>query len=292
MDRGFRRRVAAFVIIAIVTAAMVWVYMHKNQHSRSRLTLIIPENAFWFYDFQTRQIEEGRIQGEIPYFDSLKALVPNMAILSQAKDRGEYGIDGHSDIILFENQDGWFACIAITSEPRMLEYLKNKIADSIAEKPVDQGNFYLSKSTKRNIYFAFKHKACMFYVPSDSTENGAKALDALNKIFSPKAKSVMGNKTVEQLYEQNNDVVFWSTKASGPRTHGVRFSNGTAVFSWPDLKPGAQEPSPLLFFKSAGLNLQETDVEKLLKPNNSITSNTYLNLTFRTIYQYLKPFTK
>ncbi len=292
MDKAFRRRVYAFIIITLVTAGIVWIYMHKNQHSRSRLTMLVPAGSHWYYNFQTRQIEDRKIQGAIPYFDSLKLMIPALQALAPAKDRGELGIDGHSDIILFETEDGWYACLALTSEPRMLEYLNNKVPAAIMEKPSDQGNFYLAKAVNHNLYFAFKHKACMFYVPMDTANNSGKAIDALKKIFDPKAKSLMGDSGLNQLYDAESDVIFWNKTGNGVPSHGVNLAQAQAKFIWPGLQAGKQAPSPLLFFKNAGLNLQESDVDKLLKKNNSLAANDYLNLTFKTIYQYLKPYTK
>ncbi|MBL7812786.1 MAG: hypothetical protein JNL57_11230 [Bacteroidetes bacterium] len=293
MDKGFRRRFIALGILSLVTCGIVWVYLHFNQHARSRLTLLVPENAHWFWHFQTRQIEDRRIQGAIPYYDSLATLVPTLGALSPASDRGEYGVDGHSDMLIFANDFGWYALLSVTSEPRLKAYIETKIPKEMLNPVKDEGTYFYTHGRNRNIYLAFKHKALVFYVPSDTVSAGEKALQGLKLIFDPKLKPMIGNTQIQKIYDAGNDVVFWARPNVGfPLTHAVNLSQGMAEFTWYGQAKGSSTPSPLMLFSAAGEKFSASDVSAYLDTKNQMKSSVYLNLTFRTIYHYLIPFRK
>jgi hypothetical protein len=144
------------------------------------------------------------------------------------------------------------------------------------------------KSKTRNLYFAYKHKACVFYVPYDTTANTVAAEQALQSVFTQRDSSIYNNQKLQDLYDKDCQLVYWA-EGSG---HGVNLSADRAQFYYTDSARMKQPLSPLYLFSKSGINFSEQDIDRLLDKNNRIKSRDYLNQTFRVMYYYLKPFVK
>lgn len=292
MTKGFRRTAFSLIIISLVTALVAAVYLYFNFNSRSNLPLIVPGNVHWFYHFQTREIKK-EAKGQPPaYFDSLIKTVKKLPVLASIRDAGEPGLALYSDMLLFRNDDGWFAGLTVSAETRLKQFCGGLQQQGLTGALIERPGFFYLRSRTRHLYFAFKHKACVFYVPADTAQSPAKSEAALSAIFREQKAPLMNNKALQELYNADCQVVFWNNQKSGLLSHGVNLSNPLAVITWKGQKPGSSSPSPLSLFAAAGQPYQEQEVGRLIDRQNRMGSNEYLNQTFRVITQYLKPFTK
>jgi len=299
MEKGFRRISFTLIILSLVTAGIAGVYLWYNFNARSALTVIVPENAYWMYHFQTKKTEKSVAQlvskGQMssapaPFMDSLRMAIQGLPVFSAVSDPAEPGLTVRSDVVIWQNPDGWFLALSVSSEPRLKEFCSAKIGTDLAGKLMDEGAYYWLKAKNRNIYFAFKHKACVLFIPADTAENAQKTEEALNKIFNPKAKSLMENTEVQKLYDTEGSIIFFSSDPDFGFSHAVLFDKPSATFIYTDRNEKNVKPSPLFLLKKAGIEYNENDIGKLMDKNNRITPSEYLNQTFRTAVKYLKPF--
>lgn len=290
MTKGFRRTAFSLITISLVTALVASLYLYFNFNSRSNLPLIVPGNVHWFYHFQTREIKK-QAQGQPPaYFDTLIRTVKKLPVLASIRDAGEPGLALYSDMVLFRNDDGWFAGLTVSSENRLKQFCGSLQEQGFTGALIERPDCYYLRSRTRHLYFAFKHKACVFYVPADTAQSPEKSEAALSAIFREQKNPLINQKALQELYDADCHVVFWNNQQGGPLTHGVNLSKPMASFTWKGQKPGSSAPSPLSLFSAAGQKYEEQDVSRLMDRQNRMGSNEYLNQSFRIITQYLKPF--
>lgn len=207
-------------------------------------------------------------------------------------DPTEPGLSVYSDVVLFENAKGWFAAISVKSEEKLLQFCRNSAATGMANEVKNAEKFYYLKAKNRHIYFAFKHKAAVFYIPSDTTVSGSVAGETLAPIFSENPDNILKNEKVQELYNQDCQVVYYSSASEFGLSHGIQLQQPMAKFIYQGKKPGSVNPSPLMLFVRAGSTYGDAELEKTITKNNQIGSREYLNQTFKTVCQYLKPFQK
>ena len=290
-DKGFRRRVLTLITVVLITAGVVAVYLAYGVHSRSNLPLIVPKNAKWFYHFQSRQVDEAARQSADSrplYYDSFYYTLIKLPVLHNAKDAGQPGIYLMTDLVLFADDKGWYAALTVTSEEKLNAFCRDKVPSDLIHAPIVRPEFTYVKSKTRNLYFAYKHKACVFYVPYDTTANTVAAEQALQSVFTQRDSSIYNIQKLQDLYDKDCQLVYWA-EGSG---HGVNLSADRAQFYYTDSARMKQPLSPLYLFSKSGINFSEQDVDRLLDKNNRIKSRDYLNQTFRVMYYYLKPFVK
>lgn len=287
-DKGFRRRVITLTVVVLLTAGIVAVYMAYGIYSRSNLPLIVPKNARWFYHFQSRSVDEVARKSAYSrplYYDSFYYALINLPVLHNVKEAGQLGIYLMTDIVLFADDKGWYAALTVTSEEKLNAFCRDNVPAELIEKPVEKPEYTCVKSKTRNLYFAYKNRACVFYIPADTTVNIGAAEEALKSVFTQKDVSIYNNQVLQNIYDQDCQIVFWG-KGLG---HGVELSGEFAQFRYPK-RNDKPTMTPLYFFKKAGVNYTESDVERILTKNNQIKSREYLNQTFRAMYYFLKPF--
>jgi len=290
-DKGFRRRVITLISVTLVTAAVVAVYLAYGVHSRSNLPLIVPKDANWFYHFQSRSVDEAARKSADSrplYYDSFYYTLVKLPVLHNVKDAGQPGVYLMTDIVLFSDDKGWYAAFTVTSEEKLNTFCRDNVPADLIEAPVNKEEFTYVKSKTRNLYFAYKHKACVFYIPSDTAADVAFAEQALREVFTRKDSSIYNVAALQELYDRDCQIVFWQ-KSTG---HGVQLSGDFAQIYYTDSARNKQPVSPLYLFSKAGLKYGEADVERMLDKNNRIKSREYLNQTFRAMFYFLKPFVK
>lgn len=299
MEKGFRRIALTLIILSLITAGLAGVYLWYNFNARSSLPVIVPENAWWMYHFQTRKTEKSvsalARQGKIPpkpaaYADSLRRVISSFPIFTGVSDPAEPGIAVRSDVVIWQSSDGWFLALSVVSEPRLKEFCSARLGTEITGKLLENERYYWLKARRSNMYFAFKHKACVFFVPADTSENAQKAEAALNRIFDPKARNILENKTLQDLYDSEPDIVFLSNEAKFGLSHSISFDNAFATIYYPGRTDDKSAPSPLFLFKKAGVEYSEDQIGNFIDKQNRITTTEYLNQSFKTAVQYLKPF--
>ena len=290
-DKGFRKRVLALIIIAMVTAAVVAVFLSYGVHSRSNLPLIVPQNATWFYHFQSRKGDEvTRKSSDMRpvYYDSFYQALIKLPVFHNVKDPGQPGIYLMTDVVLFSDEKGWYAAFTVTSEEKLSAFCKDNVPADLVELPIVKPEFTYVKSKTRNLYFGFKHKACVFFIPSDTVQNSIAAEQAFLAVFTPRGSSIYNVDALQKLYDQDCQIVFWADNSG----HGVNLLGEKAQFFYSDTARMKHPLSPLYLFNKAGINYAENDIGKLLDKQNQIKSREYLNQTFRAMYYFLKPFIK
>ena len=288
-DKGFRRRAAVLIIVVLITAATVAIYLAYGVHSRSNLPLIVPKSASWFYHFQSRSVDEATRKSTDSrplYYDSLYYTLLKLPVFHNVKDAGQPGIYLMSDIVLFADERGWYAALTVTSEEKLNAFCRDKVPSDLIDKPVVKPEFTYVKSKTRNLYFAYKHKACVFFIPADTTVDINLAEQALQSVFTPKDSSIYNIQALQHLYDKDCQIVFWGEGMG----HGVLLSGENAQIYYSDSQRNRQPLSPLYLFHKAGVKYGESDIARILKKNNRITSREYLNQTFRAMYYFLKPF--
>jgi hypothetical protein len=290
-DKGFRRRVITLIVVVLITAAVVAVYLAYGVHSRSNLPLIVPKNARWFYHFQSKSVDEAARKSTDSrplYYDSLYYTLIKLPVLHNVKDAGQPGIYLMTDIVLFADENGWYAALTVTSEEKLNAFCRDIVPSDLIDKPVVKPEFTYVKSKTRNLYFAYKHKACVFYIPSDTAINIPGAEAALKSVFTQKDSSIYSNQSLQKLYDKDCQVVFWGEGIG----HGVALSGEYAQYYYTDSVRNSKPLSPLYLFHKVGINYSETDVERILNKKNQLKSREYLNQTFKAMYNYLKLFVK
>lgn len=290
-DKGFRKRVLALIIIALVTAAVVAVFLAYGVHSRSNLPLIVPKNASWYYHFQSRKVDEvTRKSSDIRpiYYDSFYEALIKLPVFHNVKDPAQPGIYLMTDVVLFSDEKGWYAAFTVTSEEKLSAFCKDKVPTDLVELPVIKDEYTYLKAKTRNLYFGFKHKACVFFIPSDTSQNSAVAEQAFLSVFTPRDSSIYNIEPLQELYDQDCQIVFWANNTG----QGVNLSGEKARFFYTDTVRMKQPLSPLYLFNKAGINYADVEIGRLLDKQNQIKSREYLNQTFRVMYYFLKPFIK
>lgn len=291
---GFRRIAFGLIAVSLITAAAAAIYLYFNFNSKSNLILLVPQESDWVYQFRTRQIK-GKLKGTPPpYFDSLRRSIQNMPAFKNVKDAGEVGVALYSDIIVFSNSNGWYLALSLISEPRLSSFIKDKMPKELAGGIIPHPDCKYIKVKDRNLYFAWKHKACLFFVPKDTVENLDKTNAALSLVFNEKnTNSVTNHPVYKELNDHDDDVLFCSMKTEiNELSQGVTFTDkGVAQYYYPNAKGKVSKVSPLFLFNKSGLQITDDDVQRNLFKDNSISTNHYLNLTFKTMYHYLRPFT-
>lgn len=284
---SFRRTAIGLIIIAVVTALAIGVYLWYNFNSRSSLILVVPKNCNWIYHIQTSKIRK-EVQGEPPaYLDSVTTAIRELPIFQGVKDPADPGIKLYSDIVLFGNKYGTYAAISLNSESKFREFLQ-KLPERVKAGNVVQTPFFeFLKMKDKPLYFAFKHKALVVFMPKDTSDNLQSIETGLNIIFANKDDySVAGMKLLKPLYEEGCDVIYYQKDNAIP-THGVIVKNLQAKFVSGHSGREIQAKGPLKIFDGALV------AEKVVvKKNKTISSKQYMNLTFKTLFLYLKPYTQ
>jgi hypothetical protein len=292
MEKGFRRIATTLIIISLVTAVLIGVYLWYAFNARSTLPLIVPKNVLWYYHFQTKEIRKEVKVTPPPYFDSLINTIKKMPVFVGVKDPAEPGLAIYSDVILFETNKGWFAALSVKSEQKLLEFCRNLNASGMTGEVKDAGTFHYLKAKNRNIYFAFKHKAALFFIPSDTVSTGYPAGETLTPFFAENSNHILKNETIQELYDQDCQVVYYSSSPDFGLTHGVQLSESKAEFVYKGKKQGSADPSPLMLYVRAGLKYEVDELNKLISKENKMATREYLNQAFITANRFLKPFQK
>jgi hypothetical protein len=291
MEKGFRRIATTLIVICLVTALLIGVYLWYAFNAKSTLPLIVPKNVLWCYHFQTKEIRKEVKITPPPHFDSLISTIKKLPVFVGVKDPAEPGLAIYSDLLLFETTKGWFAAVSVKSEEKLLQFCKNLSLGGFAQEPKDAGTFYYLKAEKRNIYFAFKHKAALFFVPSDTTST-IPAGEILTPFFKENPDHILKNEKIQELYDKNCQIIYYSSAPQFGLTHGVELSENNAKFYYQGKKSGSVDPSPLMLFARTGSTYSEQELDKIMNKNNQMGSREYLNQTFKTANRFLKPFHK
>ncbi|MDA1182449.1 MAG: DUF4836 family protein, partial [Bacteroidetes bacterium] len=270
---------------------LVGFYLSYNFNAKTRLLQLIPDQSNWFLHVQTKQLRSDFSESPKPpaAIDTLVETISHLAVFKKIKDPKTPGIGLYSDVLVFGIQEGIFFCLSLSSEAKFKIFFQQALKNGLLALSVDKGNYYYAKCKDKNVYIAFKSKALVVYIPKDTVVNTALNETVLGLIFSNKPNAIMQNSTVKFLYEDDPDMIFYSTKPQYGLSQSAYFpkiekgKEGHLVFRYPN-KEGIANPSPLMLASKVGLTV---DVEASLNSNNEITPEEALSLLARALNQYL-----
>lgn len=285
---AFRRTAFSLIIITVITAICIAVLIWNNLKGGSSLVLMVPKQALSFYQFKTRDIR-AKLTQNIPqkaYFDSLSKLIRKSVVFDKYNDPDEPGIDKYSDFVFFTTEKGKFVVLQLSNPSKFEAFIKaqpRQLAGSVGAR--DRYNYITL--TGKNLYLAYKGKACMIYKPDSAYNNITSIEETFHFLFNPKLETITTNPVVQSFNSEGCDILYW--QKNNPLAFGVKINeNNTCNFVFAGKSEKGTQPSPLRFFQSAGINYTAGDIDKILKTDNQISAADYLNQTFRLAYQYLK----
>ncbi len=293
MDKGFRRIAFTIMGLTALTVISVGVYLWYNFNARSRLVLVIPETASWFVHVQTKLLRADFAKSsEQPQgIAMLRKTISELPIFKKVKDAGEPGIALYSDVVAFGLDEGTCLALSLTSEERFKEFLKALKKRNLVKGGIDKGKYFYVEFPNAKAYVAFKFKAIVVYKPSDTSADYKNAERAFDVVFAEKTHTMMQNKEVQALYENEPEVVFFARDKAFGLSQSIDFPEmGSAAgdseqkyvkFAYPTLKASGVV-SPLMLVSKSGLPFE---VQKCIDPQNRMTAHTALDLMAKILNQ-------
>lgn len=270
--------------LTALTVISVGVYLWYNFNARSRLVLVVPSSAQWFLHVQTKLLRSDFSKStKAPAgIDQLRSTVSHLPIFQGVKDAGEPGIALYSDVVSFGMKEGQFLALSITSEERFKLFMQSLKKRNMLKGGIDKGRYFYAEFPSGKAYVAFKYKALVIFKPADTTCDYHVAESAFDQVFAEKTHTLMQNSSVQALYEDEPEVVFYSTSpAYGlsqsldfPEVSDQREGSSYVKFAYPSRK-GDTPLSPLMLVAKAGYQAQ---LESSIDKENRMTAHTALDL--------------
>ena len=256
IDRGFMRIAIGLFALVAISAIGVGVYLYFNFNSQSRLPLIVPNNATWFVQIQTKKLKEDYKGNKPAYYDSFYQLIANAPVFKNCEDAGTPGIGLFSDVVLFETPNAKFMGLSVTSENNVSAFL-----DVVKSQNIVHGNIQMYQYTyviivNLNLYFAYKFKAMVFMEPFDSTENISFNEKALSEVFSGKESKFIQSKVIQTLYnhKETSHVIWYHKHVDSKFSTPIELAMG---FNLGNEKIGTLDASNIKALKLSKLQLAE-----------------------------------
>ena len=228
VDKGFLRIALGLIILVAISAAAVGVYLYFNFNSQSRLPLVVPSNATWFVQIQTKKLKEDYKGAQPAYYDSLFNLMKNAPIFKYCQDPATPGIGLFSDVALFETDKAQFLALSLTSESKFETYLDSLKEQGYLHGKVVKPNYTYVKIQGKNLYVAYKFKAMVVMRPFDTTENVKFNEAALDNVFSGKESNFIKSKCIQNLYNYKvtAHVIWYHKHIDSKNSKSVEFARG------------------------------------------------------------------
>ena len=280
--------------LTAITVISVGVYLWYNFNTRSNLVLVIPASSKWFLHVQTKKLRSDFAASTTPprSVDSLKSTIASLSVFKGVKDASEPGIGLYSDVVAFEVDGGKFFCLSLTSEEKFKAFVAKLQKQKKLHNTIQKPRYAYAKFTSTNAYLVYQYKVCMVFVPNDSIENAALNEKILDVVFPEKTHTMMQNPTVQALYEDEPELVFYSSDKSFGLSQGIDFPVVSASkapfanpvkFIYPTLKlDGATKPSPLMLAAKVKLPF---NIDACINPKNEMDAHTALDLALRIFNQ-------
>jgi len=319
IDRGFMRIAIGLFVLVAISAIGVGVYLYFNFNSQSRLPLIVPNNATWFVQIQTKKLKEDYTGNKPAYYDSFYQLIANAPVFKGCEDAGTPGLGLFSDVVLFETPNAKFMGLSVTSENKLSSFLDVLKSKNIVHGKIQKDQYTYVKIVNKNLYIAYKYKAMVFMEPFDSTENISFNEKALSEVFSGKESKFIHAAPIQKLYDQNTHVIWYHKHVNSKNQAAIEFARGynlgnpqlavVDVFDGTKLKSADIKNYPCSNFIGGsvydaknlcvGTRYYENNencksflgADSLpfeLKKDAVLTSENYLNSLFKGAFEYLK----
>lgn len=309
IDKGFMRIAIGLIVLVAISAVGVGVYLYFNFNSQSRLPLIVPQNANWFVQIQTKKLKEDFTGNKPIYYDSFYQIIANASMFKDCKDPATPGIGLFSDLILFETNNAKFLGLSVTSDSKLSVFLDSLKSKNKVHGKVEKGNYTYVKIVGLNLYVAYKYKAMVLMQPFDTAENVTSNEKALAEVFSGKESKFIHAKAIQTLYDKNAHVIWYHKHYTQNVSQPIELAQGFDLKN-KDLNVISIVDSKLPLNASCAnfRNLKLMNAQNLAFgtkqwesnfvdsiPSNhstktSITSEAYLNSIFKTAYHFLKSF--
>lgn len=309
IDKGFMRIAIGLIVLVAISAVGVGVYLYFNFNSQSRLPLIVPQNANWFVQIQTKKLKEDFTGNKPVYYDSFYQIIANASMFKDCKDPATPGIGLFSDLILFETNNAKFLGLSVTSDSKLSVFLDSLKSKNKVHGKVEKGNYTYVKIVGLNLYVAYKYKAMVLMQPFDTAENVTSNEKALAEVFSGKESKFIHAKAIQTLYDKNAHVIWYHKHYTQNVSQPIELAQGFDLKN-KDLNVISIVDSKLPLNASCAnfRNLKLMNAQNLAFgtkqwesnfvdsiPSNhstktSITSEAYLNSIFKTAYHFLKSF--
>ncbi len=314
IDKGFMRIAIGLIVLVAISAVGVGVYLYFNFNSQSRLPLIVPNNATWFVQIQTKKLKEDYAGNKPIYYDSFYQIIANASVFKECEDPATPGVGLFSDLILFETNKAKFLGLSVTSDAKLSVFLDSLKSKNKVHGKVDKGNYTYVKIVGSNLYIAYKYKAMVFMQPFDTTENVTNNEKTLAEVFSGRESKFIHAKAIQTLYDKNAHVIWYHKHYTQKNSKPIEMAHGfnlkekdlnviSIVDSKMNLNASCTDYTHLNLFNAENLAYGSQTWEKQLpttlerkmaihsiKIKSQITSEAYLNSVFKTAYQYLKSF--
>ncbi|MBU6324106.1 MAG: hypothetical protein KJS92_01365 [Bacteroidetes bacterium] len=279
-------------IPVLLLAIIVAIYLRYNFNSRSKIVLLVPPDAQWVFHLQTRLLQKEVTPGQLPALNAFSDSIRNMPLFSKVKDPRQIGIDLYSDLLLFRTPQGFVLALQLLDEQKFRNFLTQSIPPGLISGIIDRINYSYVHGLHKPMYLAFRNKALMGFLPFSADSSNPMgfriAEQALDSLFSGRTYNWMTRKDVQQLYEPEPHMVYWkSPDYSGKMpSMQVRLDQELATLNYPGT--ATKQLSPLLLFHHASpAAFAKKDALSLLNKDNSINSNTFLNLVFELFNEHL-----
>lgn len=309
IDKGFMRIAIGLIVLVAISAVGVGVYLYFNFNSQSRLPLIVPQNANWFVQIQTKKLKEDFTGNKPVYYDSFYQIIANASVFKDCKDPATPGIGLFSDLILFETNSAKFLGLSVTSDSKLSVFLDSLKSKNKVHGKIEKGNYTYVKIVGLNLYVAYKYKAMVLMQPFDTAENVTNNEKALAEVFSGKESKFIHAKAIQTLYDKNAHVIWYHKHYTQQNAKPIELAQGfdlknkdlnviSIVDSKLPLNASCANFRNLKLMNAQNLafgtkNWESNFVDSI--PSNhstktSITSEAYLNSIFKTAYQFLNSF--
>ncbi len=319
VDKGFMKIATGLIALVAISAVAVGVYLYFNFNSQSRLPLIVPNNATWFVQIQTKKLKEDYKGKQPAYYDSLFNLFKNAAIFKHCTDPATPGVGLFSDVVLFETDKAQFLSLSVTSDTKFDVYLDTLNKINVLHGKVVKPYYTYTKVIGKNIYIAYKYKAMVIMRPFDTTENIKFNEAALDNVFSGKESKFIQSKAIQDLYDLKAHVVWYHKHTDAKHKTPIEIANGInlakeqlQVFSVTNgivIKPSVADLYPCTrlfgenlydaknlclgtkFFENKQNCYQFLGADSIpqeIKNEAVFTSANYMNSLFKSAFDYLK----
>lgn len=226
VDKGFMKIAIGLVSLVAISAVAVGVYLYFNFNSQSRLPLIVPNNATWFVQIQTKKLKEDYQGKQPPYYDSIFNLFKTAKIFKHCTDPATPGVGLFSDVVLFETDKAQFLSLSVTSDTKFDVYLDTLNKINVLHGKVVKPNYTYTKVIGKNLYIAYKYKAMVIMRPFDTTENIKFNEAALDNVFSGKESKFIQSKAIQTLYDKKAHVVWYHKHTDAKHKTPIEIANG------------------------------------------------------------------
>jgi len=187
VDSGFRKIVKRLFIIVGITMVTVGAYLYFNFTAPSNLPVIVPADATFFVQFQTRKIRDELKTPPQAELDSLVKTVSGLPAFNWVQNPADLGIALFSDVVYFQTEQYQALALTLNSEPRFRIFLDSLKKKGFVSGLVEKESYSytdIKMSGWENVYIAFKHKALVILQFHPQQKNAAQSFEELFRISS------------------------------------------------------------------------------------------------------------